>query len=333
MRENRVNAPTHGLSLVLLRPLAQVITRIGGDGARFLVELGVDGATPEDAFVDAGHADRVLEALAAKREDPAFGLTLAKTAVRYPLGFFDHLVWPGATVRDALARSERFYSLLTRRSSLQLEERDGQATLFQRLAPSAPRGTVLTDLAFASFVLRARAAAGAFRVRALRLMHESASAEYAAVFEAPVSFGAADDALEVESAELDRLLGTADAVAANALEAEAVRMSEALAPKDTFLAGVRATILRGLREPNNGLPELARDLGVSERTVQRRLEAYGTSLRELVDDVRKETAMRLLRDGASPTTVAFEIGFARPQAFHKAFVRWTGTTPGAFRAK
>jgi AraC-like DNA-binding protein len=133
--------------------------------------------------------------------------------------------------------------------------------------------------------------------------------------------------------ELDRALGTADAVAASALEAEAVRRSESLAPRDPFLDRVRAGIAADLRDTTKGLPELARDLGVSDRTLQRRLREHGTSLRELLDDVRKEVALRLLREGASATTVAYELGFGRPQAFHKAFVRWTGQTPGAFRGR
>lgn len=326
----------HGLSLVLLRPLAQVIGRIGGDAARFMVDLGVDAATTEDAFIDASLADRVLERLAAERGDPAFGLTLARTAVTYPLGFFDHLVWPGATVRDALLRSSRFYELLTRRSTLLLEEHGPSATIIQRVADGAPRGTVLTELAFASFVLRARQAAGVLAVRAVRVMHrpsDEAAPAYAAIFAAPVTFGAPEDAIDLDARELDCVLGTADATAASALEAEAIRLRDVLAPRSSFLDVVRAGILRGLREPSSGLSELARELGISERSVQRRLGEHGTSLRALIDDVRKEAALRLLEKGVSTTEIAFEVGFARPQAFHKAFVRWTGQTPGAFRAR
>jgi AraC-like DNA-binding protein len=341
---------SYGLSVVLLRPLAHVVARVGGDSARFLADLGIDDATASNAYVEASRVDRVMDALRAEHEekhgDPTFGLTLARTAVTYPLGFFDHLVWSGATVRDALLRSMRFYVLLTRRSALVIDEEESQqqqhadvATVTQETAEGAPRSTVLTELAFASFVLRARqAAAGGLSIRAVRFMHDAPNAiaqkTYAEIFDAPLAFGREDDAIELDVAELDRALGTADVTAAAALEAQAVRMMEALAPpRDAFLEGVREAILRGLRQPNNGLPELARDLALSERTVQRRLRDHGTTLRDLVDDVRKEVSMRMLREGVATTAVAFEIGFARPQAFHKAFVRWTGMTPGAFRTR
>lgn len=329
---------SYGLSLVLLRPLAQSIGRVGGDPARFLADLGIDVATSEDAYVDASRVDRVLDELSVQRGDPTFGLTLARTAVTSPLGFFDQLVWQGATVRDALARSARFYALLTRRSSLVIEEVEGDAiaTIRQHVPAAAPRGTVLTELAFGSLVLRARQAAGALVVRVMRFVHDAtpeAAASYEGVFEAPVLFGQRTDALEVHVSELDRPLGTADPITAAALEAQAVRMSEALTPVDSFLDSVSRAILRSLRGQSTALADLARELRLSERTVQRRLREHGTSLRILVDDVRKEVATRRFREGASTTEVAYELGFARPQAFHKAFVRWTGTTPGVFRAR
>lgn len=309
---------------------------MGGDASRFLADLGAAPDAPDDHYVDAARVDAVLDALAASRDDTTFGLTLARTAATFPLGFFDHLVWPGATVRDALVRSERFYALITKRSHLSLTEKDGVATLVQHVEEGAPRGTVLTELAFASVVLRARTAAGAFVVGDLGFVHALPDAEalsrYAAIFGAPVTFGAPLDALHVPSRELDRPLASADPIAAAALEAHAERMRSALG-EDPFALAARRAIERTLRETHNNLAVLARELGLSERTVQRRLQERGTSLRELVDQVRADVATRRLREGATTTELAYDLGFARPQAFNKAFVRWTGKPPSAYRKK
>lgn len=323
-----------GLSLVLLRPLAQVVGRIGGDGARFLADLEIDPEESIDALVDAALVDATLDALASERGDPALGLTLAKAAAIHPLGFFDHLVWPGATVREALARSKRFYGLITTRSVLSLDEVGEVVTLGQTTPTGAPRGTVLTEMAFGSVVLRARQAAGAFRLREARFVHPRAAepARYEEVFEAPVRFEAGSDAIDCDRAELDRTLGTADPIAAAALEAEATRMTEARGHDERFLDAVRGGVRRALGGQEQSLGGVARALGISERTLQRRLNEHGTSLRTLVDAVRKDVATRRLREGASTTVLAYELGFATPQAFHKAFLRWTGSTPGAFRS-
>ena len=328
--------PPFGLSPLILRPIARVLARLDGDGARFLSDLGIDASTPDDTYIDASLTDRVLADLAVSRGDPCFGLTLAQSAVQHPLGFFDHLVWPGATVRDAILRSARFYGLITKRSTLRFEEHDSVATLTQVIADGAPRGVVLTELSFASLVLRSRISADGLDVRGMHFAHGVEDAHrpaYDAVFGIPVQFGQAADVLQVDSVQLDRPLGTADPIAAVALEARALKMRGAKEPVEPFVDEVRAVIRKSLADPSNLLPTVATALELSERTVQRRLEELGTSLRNLVDDVRKDTAITLLERGVSSAEVASELGFAHAPAFHKAFVRWTGMTPGSFRLR
>jgi AraC-like DNA-binding protein len=84
------------------------------------------------------------------------------------------------------------------------------------------------------------------------------------------------------------------------------------------------------------LPELdvvAAALGLSERALRRRLSAASTSFRELADGVLAALAMRYLRDTAlSVADVAERLGYSEPASFVRAFRRWTGTTPEAFRS-
>ncbi len=72
---------------------------------------------------------------------------------------------------------------------------------------------------------------------------------------------------------------------------------------------------------------------MSARSVQRALRAEGTSYQLLLDDVRRELALRHLAvRGTSAAEVAFLTGFSEPSAFSRAFRRWTGSTPGEFCA-
>ena len=76
----------------------------------------------------------------------------------------------------------------------------------------------------------------------------------------------------------------------------------------------------------------AAELGLSPRTLRRRLQEENTSDRALIDDLRAQSAIRYLRD--TPLTIesiAFLLGFSDPAAFRHAFKRWTKTTPNAFR--
>ena len=80
------------------------------------------------------------------------------------------------------------------------------------------------------------------------------------------------------------------------------------------------------------LAEAARALHLSERTLQRRLDEAGTRFTELVDEVRKDMALRYVRDPRLALgEVAYLLGFAEPSPFHRAFRRWTGRTPLAVR--
>ncbi|MFC4513601.1 AraC family transcriptional regulator [Streptomyces ehimensis] len=104
----------------------------------------------------------------------------------------------------------------------------------------------------------------------------------------------------------------------------------------TVAEQVRRTFTRALREGRPArLPELDRlaaRLAVSPATLRRRLREEGTSYRRLKDQVRREAALAGLTGGREPIVeLAARLGFSEDAAFHRAFRRWTGTTPGAYR--
>jgi AraC-like DNA-binding protein len=78
--------------------------------------------------------------------------------------------------------------------------------------------------------------------------------------------------------------------------------------------------------------ETAAMLGLSERSLRRALRAERTNFRRLLDEVRLEKAIGLLRDARLPIEqIAPQLGYSEPAAFIHAFRRWTGSTPAAFR--
>jgi AraC-like DNA-binding protein len=87
-----------------------------------------------------------------------------------------------------------------------------------------------------------------------------------------------------------------------------------------------------LRGSQPAIAAVARQIGTSARSLQRRLSAEGTCFNDLVDGVRHEMALRYLDDGrASLAEVSYLLGFAHPNAFFRAFKRWTGTTADSYR--
>ena len=102
-------------------------------------------------------------------------------------------------------------------------------------------------------------------------------------------------------------------------------------PRDSVAGTIRDTLLRA-PTLDATMAGLARQLHMSARTLQRRLKDEGTSLRALLEEVRRARAGPLLESGQSIAEVAYLLGYAEPSAFHHAFKRWTGKTPEQARA-
>ncbi|WEX88910.1 AraC family transcriptional regulator [Sinorhizobium garamanticum] len=81
-----------------------------------------------------------------------------------------------------------------------------------------------------------------------------------------------------------------------------------------------------------GLATVARSLGMSARTLQRRLKFCGVDFEELLDETRRSEAIRLICEGVhSMTDIAFRVGYSDSAHFTRAFKRWTGVAPSRFQ--
>ena len=99
-----------------------------------------------------------------------------------------------------------------------------------------------------------------------------------------------------------------------------------------FAEEVRSTISKELSGGNPCAGNIAGRVGVSERTLRRRLQAAGTSYQTLLDERRYDAALRYLRDdGCSLLEVGFLLGFSDSSGFARACKRWTGKTPVELR--
>ncbi len=315
--------PVQGVSVAFLRPLAELLTKLGLDGPGFLARFGVDEQTAPNTYVPAADLDHALDVIAKERQDPAFAVTLAKLATARPLGLFGHLIWLSGTVGDALERAVKFWVVVSKRSTLVLEEHPGFITIRQ-VPAVAERGRILVEFPFASLAARARSATeGTFRLRDVRFRHAGESTPaYEELFGVPVHFGASDDAIDIAVEQLALPLVSSDPITSAALEAKIAQLTAA-APVDLFLDRVR-------RVAGDGSPAaIAKALGISERTLRRQLEQHGTTLRELADQTQRERADGLLAAGKTVKEVAFELGFSEPSAFSRAYKRWTGKAPSS----
>jgi AraC-like DNA-binding protein len=95
---------------------------------------------------------------------------------------------------------------------------------------------------------------------------------------------------------------------------------------------VREYLVEQGGKPHIDMPDVARALGMSTRSLRRRLNHEGASFHELAHEASASVAKQLLRNKHwSIQEAAYEMGFAHTTTFHRAFKRWTGTTPKEFR--
>jgi AraC-like DNA-binding protein len=151
------------------------------------------------------------------------------------------------------------------------------------------------------------------------------------VFMAKVRFGCEHNALVFPTAMLDQPMRAADPILHAVLTRQADRELAALDRYSAFPALVRAHIEENLASGAT-LEEVAERLHLSPSALRTRLRQHGTSFSALHDELRRDHASRALRQSRqSVSEIAHALGFANPPAFHRAFRRWFGVTPGAYR--
>lgn len=118
-----------------------------------------------------------------------------------------------------------------------------------------------------------------------------------------------------------------------ALEDHSARVLAGFAGQAPFVDRVRGAIIGKLDGGDVTLQVLSAALGMSSRTLQRRLQEFGTSHAQLLDEVRFALAKSYLADPrVSIGEIAYSLGYSKPEGFHRAFKRWTDSTPGAYRS-
>ncbi len=156
--------------------------------------------------------------------------------------------------------------------------------------------------------------------------------QYRAAFGCPVTFDAERDRMTLRAVDLQLPHPEASRTLLSITERHAEQLLSRLPTGDDFMLRLRHELRCALPEGGLTLAELARELGLGSRTLQRRLAAEGTSLRHVLDDERRGLALHYIHDArVSLVDIAFLLGFADQSAFSRAFSRWTSRSPSDYR--
>lgn len=194
----------------------------------------------------------------------------------------------------------------------------------------------LVEEAFASFMGIAIGLVGDdFKPRRVDLAYPAPSYAdaYRRVFGCEIRFGQMQNAFVYDPAWYGRPLATADPFTHRQL-LEFMAYNRARSREAAEIIASVERVLRPKLSGRNHIAMVARALGMSERTLRRRLSESGVSFQSLLDGLRKNRALELLANQlVSVEQIAFAVGFTDPHNFRRAFRRWTGSTPAALRAE
>ena len=323
-------------------PLLAALAARGLDGARVTALLGLPARTLDEdgPGLDVEEMRRLWQLGAEKLDDPRVGLHLGQKVSRESFDLVSYVAASSATLGEALTRIQRYLGLLTTAVDYELSRQGEVAWLLMH-----PRALDVAPIRYADeFSITARCAyirqwlGRDFRPREVFFRHRLAPgedvAEYEAFFGCAVELGAPAAGLSFDAAELDAPLAGADPALGRLLTRYAEEALSAMPPVKALATRVREVLLEGMEAGAVRVSDVAKKLATSERSLQRRLHDEGVSFAELLEDVRRELALRYLRYGQlSVSEVAYLLGYADKAAFFRAFRKWTGETPGAFRAK
>jgi AraC-like DNA-binding protein len=319
--------------------IVRAATALGADLQRLLSATGFDPAVLDDpdARISLVQEASLWQQAVWQTGDPAFGLHAAELLRPGAFDVLDYAVRTAPDLRQALQRLVRYHRLVHDLAVFTVNEVPGHgACIEHRFAvPGIQPCRHALEFKFASVLVIGAQVTGA-PVHALHVSfpHPAPPAldEYRRIFGVEPVFMAPTATLTLGRELLARPLA-ADAGLSRIVLEHAERLLQA---RQQEADGLVARVCRCLAEHlSNGPPSLAamaRQLHMSERSLQRRLEAEGTHFAALVDAVRKDLALRYLADPRLALgEVAYLLGFAEPSPFHRAFKRWTGTTPAAMR--
>lgn len=312
------------------------LERLGRDPAPALHEARLTPASLASFDNRLPHAAvcALWEAAARIAGDPWFGLHTARDLPSGDYDLFDYLLSTSPTVGAGIQRLIAYARLVYDHTNLRLEIEPRDARIIRRVPLPAPQ---YDEFMLALLFVRCRENSGvAWHPRRVTFQHQHASRDDGAarLFACPVTFGAPETELQFDPSVLRLPQAGADCKLLAVLTRQADALLAELPVSDSLVSRVRAAITRQATREFPTMSATAAALGIPQRTLQRRLAAEGASHSALVDDARRQLALRYLGNAAlAVTDIGTLLHFSDPASFHRAFRRWTGESPLEYRRR
>lgn len=318
-------------------------------GARILEEYGIKqetfarhaGFSPIATKAGTGQRlpnsilDKAIDVALYLSPDPHFGLRAGEFWHPGHLGTLGYAWLSSGTLRTSFHRLVRYTKLLGQRITNSTQNTpEGLLYIHDHGRGDTTTGWAMAEFGLSLVLAMSRGNFGPALNPLQVTFKRPAPADitpYSACFNAPILFNAPCNSILFSADDVDQPLpASCRELAATFDRILTAQLSEFQA--DDLQAQCRAYLAKGLTSGPPTEEDFARSILMGPRTLQRRLTDRGTSFRQILDDLRRELAMKYLLDRRKNVAdISFMLGFSESSAFVRAFRRWTGKSPLEFR--
>lgn len=333
-------AAVRKVTAVWARQITDLLTDRGQPADLILREVGLTRAliASEEARIAFARHVALIEAAAEHLNDSCFGLHFGASLDPLDAGAIAYLAANSPTLGQGLSHFTTYLVTASEGARARLVPKGQQTRVIIEITdPKVARDQQFYEFALASainicrFIVGRRITPDSVELMHLRKNHRD---EFRKYFGAPVVFGAGQYAMTLDRSLLTMPCRSADPRLFRIVKAHCDELLKKSGQARDFLEEVEYLVGSLLPTGTATTAHVASTLGLSERTLSRRLAEQGATFRKIIEEQRRRTALRYLDDPAiRPTQVAYLLGYSEPSAFSHAFRRWTGQSPVEYRAQ
>lgn len=309
----------------------------GIEPQQFARQLGIDSIVVPDAKtrLPTDLLDMAFARATSQIPDPAFALRVAECWHPSNLGALGYAWLSSRSLRTAIKRLARFSKVLGQKATCRCEESSESLrfTLDHKRGGNAA-GYAMADFWLALVISMCRTNHGStlpLESLTMRRPQPADASPWENYYACPIRFGAPEDSFTLARDVADQELPTANQEFAKTFDAILIAQLAALSDSD-LETRCKAYLLDQLTSGEPSEADLATAMAMSRRTLQRKLGQLGLTYKGLLERVRYDMAVRYLDDpGRTVTDITFLLGFSEQSSFTRAFKRWSGQAPTAYR--
>lgn len=334
--------PEATFSVNLLRDIVHYAATQGIDANHLCTTIGIspDLLEQPDRYISGEPLQALWRELVQQTGDDNVGLHMGESFNLSAIGILGYVLFNCQTIEQVLEKLARYTALFSQGVTIQVSVASGQVwcdcevvSHLKNYLLEAPRQPI--ESTFSALLTAIKTLTGKPLVlNAVWFQHPRPRdiAEHQRIFRVPVQFSQPHSRLVFDVACLQWAVLSANPSLLQTFEDHAEILLSELNHSNPYTHQVMQEITRQLTAEVPAIETIARSFAISVRHLQRSLQAEGTSYQRLLDQTRKELALRYLKKSDTAIyDIAFLLGFSEPSAFNRAFKRWTGKTPRDYR--